>query len=208
MKCTQCGADVPAGAAFCSQCGAQLRAAEPASPDRNVGAARVQGKAAPGSTPEKELWSGAYSPKAMTSAFIGAALLTVLGMIGASFAGPVGWIAVAIGAAVLFGYLALLLVYRRMSIRYRLTTQRLLRDTGILTRTGDHLLVINIDDVTVHQSVFDRMFGLGTIKLNTKDTTTPILLMQGIENPRHVADMIDECRRTERNRRGLYTMDA
>jgi hypothetical protein len=34
------------------------------------------------------------------------------------------------------------------------------------------------------------------------------LLMLGIENPRHVADLIDQARRTERNRRGLYTMDA
>jgi hypothetical protein len=52
------------------------------------------------------------------------------------------------------------------------------------------------------------MFGLGTIELNTKDKTTPVVNMLGIENPRQVADMIDECRRTERNRRGLYTMDA
>jgi uncharacterized membrane protein YdbT with pleckstrin-like domain len=134
--------------------------------------------------------------------------VTIVGMIAASFAGPIGWTVVGIGAAVLFGYLVLLLIYRRLSIRYRLTTQRLLRDTGIISKRGDHLLVVNIDDVTVHQNLFDRIFGLGTIELNTKDKTTPVVHMLGIENPRHVADMIDEVRRTERNRRGLYTMDA
>jgi uncharacterized membrane protein YdbT with pleckstrin-like domain len=159
-------------------------------------------------TPEQELWSGAYAPMAMIGHFIGAALLTIIGMVAASFAGPVGWMIVGIGAAIVFGYLALLLLYRRLSIRYRLTTQRLLRDSGILSKRGDHLLVVNIDDVTVHQNLFDRMFGLGTIELNTKDKTTPVVNMLGIENPRQVADMIDECRRTERNRRGLYTMDA
>jgi len=205
MKCNQCGAEAPAGAAFCSQCGAQLRAT---ASERNLGAARVQGKAAPASSPEKDLWTGAYSPKAMTGQFIGAGIIAILALVGGSFLPPFGWIVAAIASLLIFAYLAAVLFYRHMSIRYRLTNQRLLRDTGILTRTGDHLLVINIDDVTVHQSIFDRMFGLGTIKLNTKDTTTPILLMQGIENPRHVADMIDECRRTERNRRGLYTMDA
>jgi membrane protein YdbS with pleckstrin-like domain len=208
MKCNQCGADVPAGAAFCSQCGTPLRAAASASPDLNVGAARVQVRAAAAQTPEKDLWSGAYSLKAMTGQFIGAGIVAILAIVGGSFVPPFGWIVAAIASVLIFAYLAAVLLYRRMSIRYRLTTQRLLRDTGILTRTGDHLLVINIDDVTVHQGIFDRMFGLGTIKLNTKDTTTPILLMQGIENPRHVADMIDECRRTERSRRGLYTMDA
>jgi len=167
----------------------------------------MQGKV-PASTPEKELWSGSYSPKAMIGPFIGAGIIAILALVGGSFAGPIGWIVAGIASLLIFAYLGILLAYRHMSIRYRLTSQRLLRDTGILTRTGDHLLVVNIDDVTVHQTVFDRMFGLGTIKLNTKDTTTPVLLMQGIENPRHVADMIDEVRRTERNRRGLYTMDA
>jgi len=52
------------------------------------------------------------------------------------------------------------------------------------------------------------MFNLGTSRLKVKDETTPELAMLGIENPRHVADLIDHSRRTERNRRGLYTMDA
>jgi len=166
------------------------------------------GGTTPHNLPEEELWTGSYSPKAMIGTFVGAALLVILGAVAASFAGPIGWTVVGIGALLLFAYLGLLLVYRRISIRYRLTSQRLLRDTGILSRRGDHLLVINIDDVTVHQSVFDRIFNLGTIELSTKDKTTPILHMRGIENPRRVADLIDEARRTERNRRGLYTMDA
>ena len=65
----------------------------------------------------------------MTGPFIGAALLTVIGMIAASFAGPAGWIAVGIGAVLVFGYLGLLLLYRRMSVRYRLTTHRLVIET-------------------------------------------------------------------------------
>jgi uncharacterized membrane protein YdbT with pleckstrin-like domain len=163
--------------------------------------------------PEQELWTGSYAPMAMVGHFAGATLVTVIGIVVASFTGPPGWIVVVIGAALLYAYFGLLLLYRRVSIRYRLTTQRLLRDTGILAKTGDHLLVVNIDDVTVHQSVFDRMFGVGTIVLNTKDKSTEkesegVMRMLGIENPRHVADMIDEVRRTERNRRGLYTMDA
>jgi uncharacterized membrane protein YdbT with pleckstrin-like domain len=202
MHCNQCGAEAPAGAAFCSQCGSQLKS----------GASRMKAPDAASAahqTPEEDLWSGAYAPMAMVMHFVGAAILTILALVGASFAGgPMAWTVVGIGAAVVFGYLILLLLYRRLSIRYRLTSQRLLRDTGIISKRGDHLLVVNIDDVTVHQNLFDRIFGLGTIELNTNDKTTPIVNMLGIENPRFVADMIDEVRRTERNRRGLYTMDA
>jgi membrane protein YdbS with pleckstrin-like domain len=206
MNCSQCGAAAATGAAFCSQCGAPLNAG---AAQQNPAAARVQpGSPRRDNIPEQDLWTGSYSPKAMTGAFVLAGLLTVIGIVAASFAGPIGWIVVAIAAVLLFAYLGLLLAYRRMSINYRLTSQRFLRDMGILSRRSDHLLVVNIDDVTVEQNFFDRMFNLGKIKLNVKDATTPVLTMLGIENPRHVADMIDHARRTERNRRGLYTMDA
>jgi len=164
------------------------------------------------------LWSGGYSPKAMTGPFVGAALLVVAGMIGSSFAGPAGWTAVAVGAVVVFVYLGLLLLYRQMAVRYRLTNQRLLREVGILTRTDDRVLVVDIDDIKVEQGLFERMFNLGTIILAVRDETTKeertdedgrgILRMIGIENPRHVADLIDEARRAERSRRGVYMMNA
>ena len=213
MKCNECGVQVPANAAFCPQCGAQLLSGKSAAAvDRPMGAARMQPGGAH-NVPEEELWIGAYSPKAMAGPFVGAILLIVVAMIVASLAGPAGWLGVAIGAVVVLGYLGLLVLYRRATTHYRLTTQRLLRDKGLLSKTGDHLLVVNIDDVTVRQGLFERMFNVGTIVLNTKDKSTEaegegILTMIGIEDPRHVADLIDEVRRTERNRRGLYTMDA
>ena len=211
MNCNQCGADVPDQAAFCPQCGAQLDRVGAADESRPAGAARLQAGGGQGSSrdvPEEELWNGAYSPKAMTGAFILAALLTILGMIGASFAGPAGWVAVVIGALILFGYLGLLMLYKRMSVHYRLTTHRLVLQRGILSRTDDRILLVDIDDITVQQSLINRMFQLGTITLNTKDETSPVLVMPGIENPHQVGDLIDEARRTERTRRGVYMMNA
>ncbi|MCC7476085.1 MAG: PH domain-containing protein [Pirellulales bacterium] len=202
MNCTGCGAALPEGAAFCSQCGAPVGAG---------GAARMRrgGNGKNHDVPEEPLWSGAYAPMAMVGHFVGASVLTLVGVFLAAMSGrPVGWYLVGGGAALLFAYLTLLVLYRRYSIHYRLTTQRLLRDEGIISKRSDHLLVVNIDDVTVRQNIFDRLFNLGTIELHTKDKTTPDLKMLGIENPRGVADMIDEVRRIERNRRGLYTMDA
>ena len=43
----------------------------------------------------------------MTGAYIGAALLAIVGMVVASFAGPAGWTAVGVGALIVFGYLVL-----------------------------------------------------------------------------------------------------
>ncbi len=52
-----------------------------------------------------------------------------------------------------FGYLGLLLLYRRLAVHYRLTTQRLLRETGILSKRNDRNLVIEIDDVTYQPGI-------------------------------------------------------
>ena len=95
-----------------------------------------------------------------------------------------------------------------MSVHYRLTTHRLVLERGILSRTDDRILLVDIDDITVQQSLINRMFQLGTIMLNTKDETSPVLIMPGIENPHQVGDLIDEARRTERTRRGVYMMNA
>jgi len=221
MKCSQCAQDIPSGAAFCPQCGAKLTQGVAAS---STGAARMKGAGRPAEQPEQELWTGSYSPKAMVGPLLGAVVLLILGMVAASFAGPagwmIGWIAVGIGAALVFGYLGILLLYRRMSIHYRLTSHRLVLQRGILSRTDDRILLVDIDDITVRQGFIERMFDLGTITLHTSDETTKeqspdpnhghrgVLEMKGIENPRQVGDLIDETRRTERSKRGLYMMNA
>src|SRR5262249_46655736 len=135
MVCNKCGADTPDKAAFCPQCGAQLRRAGGASASRPAKAARIEpagNRAA--DVPEEELWTGAYSPKAMTSSYVAAGLLAIIGMAGASFAGPAGLTAVGVGAVVAFGYLVVLMFYQRLSVHYRLTTHRLVIERGILSK--------------------------------------------------------------------------
>jgi len=222
MKCQQCGAEVPGDAAFCPQCGSQLGPGG-VSVGRPPKAERLQAGVAQGTArdvPEEELWAGGFSPKAMTPAFVIAGLLTIAGIVIASFAGPFGWTAVGIGAAIVFGYLILHLLYNRWAVRYRLTTHRLVITRGILSRTDDRILLVDIDDLTVNQGFIERMLNVGTITLHTTDETTKerspdpdtpnrgIVVMRGIENPRPVADTIDEARRSERSRRGVYMMNA
>jgi uncharacterized membrane protein YdbT with pleckstrin-like domain len=153
----------------------------------------------------------------MTGPFLGALLLAIVCLIGASYIDQQAWMAVAVGAIAVFVYLLLLLLYRQMAVRYRLTNQRLLREIGILSRTDDRILVIDIDDITVKQTLVERMFNLGTIlivandesaKEEEADRVKKDVVMLGIENPRHVADLIDEARRAERSRRGVYMMNA
>jgi uncharacterized membrane protein YdbT with pleckstrin-like domain len=153
---------------------------------------------------EEDLWIGSYSPKAMFGSFLAAAVLTALGAIAAAFTGPIGWIVFVICAAVAWCYLALVLVYRRLTVRYRLSTFRFFHDTGLLSRTGNRVEVIDIDDVTVRQGFIERLLGVGTISIRSSDTTDPQLDLPGIDDAKRVADLIDGTRRAERQRRGMF----
>lgn len=222
MFCNECGADAPANAAFCPQCGAQLKAGA-AVTGRPVKAERLHSsvdQASARDVPESELWAGSYSPKAMTGWYIPAAILTIVALVGSAYVAANAWMVVAAGAVVLFALLALYATYKRMSLRFQLTSHRFVIQRGILGRSDNRVLLVDIDDINVRQSWIERLLNVGTITLHTSDETTKeespdpesknrgVIILEGIEDPRGVADLIDESRRAERTRRGVYTINA
>ncbi|MEX2317742.1 MAG: PH domain-containing protein [Pirellulales bacterium] len=225
MKCGKCGAKVADDAAFCSQCGARMEskrrvtdldeAADDAISDdatsggRTPAANRLRARGrsgAAGQRAEEDLWSGTFSPKAMIGPAIVCVLLSVAGLVGVIVTGgaPPALPAFGVAMLVIWGWLGLTLLYRRLTVRYRLTTYRLFHDTGLFARTGNRIEVIDIDDVTVRQGIIERMFGIGSINIASSDRTDPTLNLPGIDNVREVADLIDGTRRAERQRRGLH----
>jgi membrane protein YdbS with pleckstrin-like domain len=134
----------------------------------------------------------------------GAALLTIAGAVVAALTTPIGWIVFAIGAVIVWAALGFVALYRRLTVRYQLTNFRLFHETGLLSRTRDRIEVIDIDDVTLRQGLIERMFDVGTIHVRSSDMTHGNLSMVGIEDARTVTDLIDNTRRAERQRRGLF----
>jgi uncharacterized membrane protein YdbT with pleckstrin-like domain len=139
----------------------------------------------------------------MCGTVLAAVVLTLGGLVAVPIFG-ISWQVLGLGLVVLWGGLAMVLTYRRLSVRYRLTTYRLFHERGLLSRTTDRLEVIDIDDVRVHQGVIERLLGVGTVRIESSDRTDPELSLPGIDEVRAVADLIDNTRRKERERRGLY----
>ncbi|HJS07983.1 MAG TPA: PH domain-containing protein [Pirellulales bacterium] len=217
MNCPTCTANVPDDSAFCPQCGGRLRGAAadkaPAVQPTTAAATSVRGAAAAGLKPrpaeaaENELWTGGYSPKAMYGGWIAAALATIAGLIAVILLpsqGPIRWWIFGIGTLVIWGGLLVTLAYRRMSVKYRLTNQRLFHEKGILRRVTERIELIDIDDVTMEQGLMERLFGVGTVHVTSSDRSSPELLMPGIDDVKAVADTIDHARRAERHRRGVF----
>jgi membrane protein YdbS with pleckstrin-like domain len=211
MTCESCGGVVTAEATFCPHCGARQKSGETASeaggPQRAPSAQKLRPAAARNAgspANEDELWSGTYSPKAMVGPAVGLGALTIVALAITAILAPPMLIIVGPVALVLWAILGVVLLYRRMTVRYRLTTYRFFHETGLLSRTRNRVEVIDINDVTLSQGLIERMFNVGTIHIQSSDVTHPNLHLVGIENVRDVTDLIDNTRRKERERRGLF----
>jgi uncharacterized membrane protein YdbT with pleckstrin-like domain len=209
MQCPKCQTEVVPQASFCYSCGARL------SPEAEDDAGNSPGNplssrsspAADRNEPEQELWRGTYSPKAALPTFVVAGVISLVVVIAvAAFAtlSWVHWLWLLVAIALVFGGIAANLWITRLSTAYRLTTQRLVHETGLLRRVTNRLEVIDIDDVTTVQGLIDRILQIGTIKLTSSDRTHPVLQLRGVGDARTVADLIDNARRRERMRRGLH----
>lgn len=228
MICPTCATEVPDGALFCHHCGARLdilQQSDPGQPGTKTGDAASDTRQAPAEKfrqklspdpatqddPERLLWSGRYSPKAMIGTWILAAIFTVIVLAGGiwliiHFGWPWGVSLSVLIGLLLLGWAALgvRLAYRMMSFRYELTGQRFVHQSGVLRRTTDRIETIDMDDITYDQKLVERFVNVGTIRITSSDRTHPELLLEGIEDVAAVAKLLDDCRRNERIKRGVH----
>jgi membrane protein YdbS with pleckstrin-like domain len=210
MLCPQCGTETAAEAVYCHHCGTRLDTAAASPPSEATGTEKFQSAANAqrnqGDEPEQELWQGSYSPRAMIGLWIVGGVVTLAALVAGVVwgFGKTGWWVIL--AAILLLWLWLLVTYlqRRLGVRYRLTSQRFFHESGILRHVIDRVEVIDIDDVTCTQGPIERLLGIGTMRLSSSDRTHPELVIHGIEDVNRISGMVDDARRRERVRRGLH----
>jgi uncharacterized membrane protein YdbT with pleckstrin-like domain len=201
---------------YCHKCGERLLPVEngpprvsPAEPRRADAADAVDAVALRRNgqdQPEEELWRGGYSPHAMTGVWIISGLVSLmLLVVGILWARTGVWWLVLVALMVLpWLYSFAVLCYRRLSVHYLLTTQRFIHESGILRRVNNRIEVLDMDDITFEQGLFERLTGVGTIRILSHDRSDPDLVLRGIENVPAVAKLLDDARLAERRRRGLH----
>ncbi len=177
--------------------------------DQFASAAAEKKDAALDIPPERSLWKGGYSPKAMYGSWIITAVISVaLLIVGFLFVSgdQAGMIWSILGAVIvaLWIFVIGLYLYRRIGMSYELTTQRFIHQEGIFKRTTDRIEVIDIDDVSFSQGIIQRVLGVGQIRITGSDRTHPELVLQGIDKVNEIATLIDDVRREERRRRSLH----
>src|SRR5437667_5302811 len=193
MSCPKCKADLPDGSAFCNKCGASLQPG--LVPPLGVPAAAAG--VPPSLEPEQELWKGRFSGKAQGHWwllwFLEMPILIFLWFKVAPDVrqGPYAKWAFVAAAVVPVMFILWTCMVEKLSTRYRLTTHRLFKETGILARELNEIELVRVDDVAVRQNVIQRIFNVGIITvIAPHDQTEPRLELVGIENPIEVKEMI------------------
>ena len=77
--------------------------------------------------------------------------------------------------------------------RYALSEDRLFLQTGALNIKDDETLLYRVRDISMTRSLWQRLFGVGTITIASTDKSSPEIILKNIKHPDDVKEMIHEC---------------
>ena len=91
---------------------------------------------------------------------------------------------------------------------YELTEQRLYVRTGFLSVKEEEIRLYRILDLTYEASLFQRMFGVGCIKLVTSDKTAGTIVIDQVKKAREVKELMAEHVEMERDKKRVVNREV
>ena len=170
-----------------------------------------QSQTAPGDA--SDIFRGSASMWIGLRTFVAVSLLEILSIAGIFYG--VLYPKSALGAIPLIAGIALLmasnlmLVYSILVIRsqrYTITRRLIERERGLIVKRVDSLDLGRVKDIELKQSIFERMFNIGTIEVFSSDQTDPMMLIEAIPNPRPVYEQLRDAVISISQRRGVIPM--
>lgn len=76
-------------------------------------------------------------------------------------------------------------------------------DVGLLYTIIEEVNVYRIRDISLHQSLFDKIFGTGSVTLYSNDERQPEFTLRHISNPYKVREIFSNLIEQERAKRGV-----
>ena len=97
--------------------------------------------------------------------------------------------------------------------RYSLSDDRLFTSVGFLNIKDDEILLYRVRDIDTSRTLWQRIFGVGTVTVVSSDKTMPNLVLKNIKDPIFVKELIhkqvEETKIKRRVRFGeIMTTDA
>ena len=76
--------------------------------------------------------------------------------------------------------------------RYAMSEDRLFISVGLLSLKDDEVLLYRVRDIDTSRSLWQRLFGVGTVTVMSSDKTMPNMVLKNIKNPVEVKELIHE----------------
>ena len=76
--------------------------------------------------------------------------------------------------------------------RYSLSEDRLFTSVGFLNIRDDEILLYRVRDIDTSRSLWQRLFGVGTVVVASSDKTMPNLVLKNIKDPIFVKELINK----------------
>ncbi len=96
--------------------------------------------------------------------------------------------------------------------RYQLSEDRLFVSEGFLNIRDDEVLLYRVRDIDTRRSLWQRLFGVGTVSVISSDKTMPTMVLQNVKDPVFVKELIhkqvEEMKLKRRVRFGEIMTDA
>ena len=74
--------------------------------------------------------------------------------------------------------------------RYALSEDRLFTSVGFFSIKDDEILLYRVRDIDTSRSLWQRMFGVGTVTIVSSDKTMPTLVLKNVKHPVEVKELI------------------
>ena len=74
--------------------------------------------------------------------------------------------------------------------RYALSEDRLFLSVGFLNIKDDEILLYRVRDIDTSRTLWQRIFGVGTVTVVSSDKTMPTLVLKNVKDPLFVKELI------------------
>jgi uncharacterized membrane protein YdbT with pleckstrin-like domain len=91
--------------------------------------------------------------------------------------------------------------------KYKLMEDKLQICTGFMNKKEEEIRLYRVMDITLEKPFAQRIFGLGTLKCNSADKTTPVFYIEKVKNPDKIRDLLSNMVETERSKKRVSSRE-
>ena len=145
---------------------------------------------------ERVIWTGRPSWKGRMAIVLPGALLAILVLVVGLWAGLSTGAAVIVMVAVALVTVVWALL-ETIRWKYTITNRRVFVRHGLVSVQEQTARLERVQDVTLRQTLFDRLFGVGRLDIDTAGSEGGALEFKALIEPTHVREVLDAAVRQE-----------